>query len=312
LGNLITQLLIHRFSARNTKMEERIQKLMAQAGLGSRRECEKLIANGRVSVNGRRATLGDKADPTTDTIVVNGRRIRPLQTEKVYVALHKPKGVISSLDDELEEGRTTVRDLVPLPGHLYPVGRLDKQSTGLILMTNDGSLAHKLTHPRYGHEKTYKVVVEGRISQEALMKWQDGVYLDGRKTIPAKINVIQQDVSFTHLEIVMREGRKRQIRRVASMLGFPVKQLVREKIGPLTLGSLKPGDWRHLTDKEVAALKEAVASSKAKQPRHKPVVKPTNRAGKKPDRGKSTNRSKSGSRKKDGRPSGKRGAKKKR
>jgi pseudouridine synthase len=295
-------------------MEERIQKLMAQAGLGSRRECEKLIANGRVLVNGRRAALGDKADPTTDTVVVNGRTIKPLQTESIYIALHKPKGVISSLDDELEEGRTTVRDLVPLPGHLYPVGRLDKQSTGLILMTNDGDLAHKLTHPRYGHEKTYKVVVEGRISQEALAKWQEGMYLDGRKTIPAKITVIQQDVSFTRLEIVMREGRKRQIRRVANMLGFPVTQLVREKIGPLTLGSLKPGDWRHLTDKEIAALKAIVASSKAKRPYRKPGSKPAQRAGKKSERGpeRSTNRSTSGSRKTGGRAPRKKGSKNKR
>ena len=292
-------------------MEERIQKLMAQAGLGSRRECETLIEKGRVSVNGRTATLGQKADPATDTIVVNGRTIKPLQTEALYVALHKPKGVISSLDDELEEGRTTVRDLVPLPGHLYPVGRLDKQSTGLILMTNDGDLAHKLTHPRYGHEKTYKVIVEGRISNEALEKWREGMYLDGRKTIPAQITVIQQDVSFTRLEIVMREGRKRQIRRVANMLGFPVTQLVREKIGPLTLGNLKPGDWRHLTDKEVAALKAIVASVKGKRPYRKPGSKPPSRAGKKPTSGKPTTRPPSNSRKKGGRSGGKRGSKSK-
>ena len=251
-------------------MEERIQKLMAQAGIGSRRECETLIEKGRVMVNGRTATLGQKADPATDTIVVNGRPIKPLQTESLYIALNKPKGVISSLEDELEEGRTTVRDLIPLPGHLYPVGRLDKQSTGLILMTNDGDLAHKLTHPRYGHEKTYKVNVEGRIPHEALEKWRGGMYLDGRKTIPAQITVIRQDVSFTHLEIVMREGRKRQIRRVANMLGYPVTQLVREKIGPVTLGGLKLGDWRHLTDKEVEALKAIVAASKPKRPYRKP------------------------------------------
>lgn len=243
---------------------------MAQAGFGSRRACEKLIADGRVTVNGRPARLGDKADPTNDKIVVNGRTIKPQTTDRIYIALHKPKGVISSLDDELEEGRTTVRDLVPLPGHLYPVGRLDKQSTGLILMTNDGNLAHKLTHPRYGHEKTYKVVVEGRISQEALLRWQNGVYLDGRKTAPAKISIVQQDVSFTRLEIVMREGRKRQIRRVANILGYPVRQLVREKIGTLTLGNLKVGEWRHLTAKEVTALQAAVAAFKGKRPRSKP------------------------------------------
>ena len=200
--------------------------------------------------------------------MVNGRAVsKPQTTERLYIALNKPKGIISSLDDELEAGRTTVRDLVPLPGHLYPVGRLDKQSTGLILMTNDGNLAHKLTHPRYGHEKTYRVVVEGRISQEALKRWQSGVYLDGRKTAPTKITVVQQDVSFTRLEIVMREGRKRQIRRVANMLGFPVKQLVREKIGSLTLGNLKLGEWRHLTEKEVADLQAIVAASKDKRPR---------------------------------------------
>lgn len=285
---------------------------MAQAGLGSRRECEKLIEKGRVSVNGRTATLGEKADPATDTIVVNGRTIKPLQTESLYIALHKPKGVLSSLDDELEEGRTTVRDLVPLPGHLYPVGRLDKQSTGLILMTNDGDLAHKLTHPRYGHEKTYKVIVEGRITHEALEKWRSGMYLDGRKTIPAQITVMRQDVSFTHLEIVMREGRKRQIRRIANMLGFPVTQLVREKIGPIILGSLKLGDWRHLTDKEVAALKAVVAAAKPKRPYRQPGSSPASRPGKKPGSSKPTNRPPADSRKKDGRSGGKSGSKSKR
>lgn len=248
-------------------MEERIQKLMAQAGIGSRRECEKLIAKGRVTVNGRLAHLGDKADPAADKIMVNGRLIQPQTTKKLYIAINKPKGVISSLDDELEKGRTTVRDLVPLPGHLYPVGRLDKQSTGLILMTNDGDLAHKLTHPRYGHEKTYRVVVEGRMDGKTIERWEKGVYLDGRKTIPTQISVVQQDKNFTHLTIIMREGRKRQIRRIANMLGYPVKQLVREKIGSLTLGNLKLGEWRHLTSKEVADLKAIVANAKAQKPR---------------------------------------------
>jgi pseudouridine synthase len=251
-------------------MEERIQKLMAQAGIGSRRECEKLISKGRVTVNGRLAQLGAKADPATDEIMVNGRLIQPQTAQKLYIAINKPKGVISSLDDELEQGRKTVRDLVPLPGHLYPVGRLDKQSTGLILMTNDGDLAHKLTHPRYGHEKTYRVVVAGRMSGEAIAKWEKGVYLDGRKTIPTQITVVQQDKSFTRLTIVMREGRKRQIRRVANMLGHSVKQLVREKIGSLTLGNLKLGEWRHLTEKEVAELKTIVANAKAQKPRTRP------------------------------------------
>ncbi|MCP4417326.1 MAG: rRNA pseudouridine synthase [Chloroflexi bacterium] len=258
-------------------MKERIQKLMAHAGIGSRRECEKLIANGRVLLNGRPAKLGAKADPSVDEIVVNGRLIKPQEAKKVYIALNKPKGIISSLDDDLEAGRTTVRDLIPLPGHLYPVGRLDKQSTGLILMTNDGDLAHKLTHPRYGHEKTYRVVVDGRIDAKTVERWQNGIYLDGRKTAPAQITVVQQDVSFSRLTIVMREGRKRQIRRVANMLGHSVKQLVREKIGSLSLDNLKLGEWRHLSDKEVAALKAIVAKSVAKRPRTRTGRKPSKR-----------------------------------
>ena len=241
-------------------MEERLQKLMAQAGLGSRRENEKVIAAGKVRLNGRTAKPGDKADPSKDRVEVNGRllKLRENQDKLIYVAINKPKGVISSLDDELQEGRRTVRDLVPLPGHIYPVGRLDKQSMGLILMTNDGDLAHKLTHPRYGHEKTYRVTVEGKIDEETLNQWRRGIRLDDRKTAPAKIKIINQGPNFTLLEIIMREGRKRQIRRVANILGFPVTHLVREKIGPLNLGNLKPGEWRHLSRGDVSTLKQAV------------------------------------------------------
>ena len=244
---------------------------MAQAGLGSRRENEKLIEAGRVRVNGRIAKLGDKADPEQDRIEVNGRllKLRRNQAAPIYVALHKPKGVISSLQDEQGRGRRTVRDLVPLPGHIYPVGRLDKQSVGLMLMTNDGDLAHKLTHPRYGHEKRYRVTVSGRIDNEALNQWRRGLYLNGRKTAPAKIKVINQGADFTVLEIVMREGRKRQIRRVASLLGHPVSHLVREQIGPIRLGGLKAGEWRRLTQGEVAALKKAAPAGPSR-PRRRP------------------------------------------
>ncbi len=239
---------------------------MAHAGIASRRECERLIEKGLVRVNGRIATIGDKADPDKDRIEVRGQVIHgDVQEEHIYVALNKPKGVISSLEDELGEGRRVVRDLVPVPGHLYPVGRLDKQSEGLILMTNDGNLAHKLTHPRYGHTKKYKVVIEGKISQEALQKRRRGMYLDGRKTAPAEVKIIQQGSNFTQLEIVMREGRKRQIRRISNMLGYPVTQLVREEIGPLKLGNLKSGDWRYLEAKEVEALQNSVRSSKPRR-----------------------------------------------
>lgn len=241
---------------------ERLQKLMSQAGIASRRECEKLIEKGRVMVNGRVATLGDKADPATDEIMVNGRVLDLESAEHVYVMLNKPKGVISSLEDELERGRDTVRDLIPLPGHLYPVGRLDKQSEGLILMTNDGNLAHKLTHPRFGHEKQYKVVVDGMLSDQSIQKWERGILLEGQKTLPAKIEVVQRQKAFTQLTVTLREGRKRQIRRVANILGHPVRELVREKIGPISLGNLKSGQWRHLSADEVKLLKRSVAEKK--------------------------------------------------
>lgn len=239
-------------------MAERVQKIMAHAGVGSRRYCEGLIAEGRVTVNGRRITLGDKADPTTDEIRLDGEKLKPQAAGFIYVILNKPKGVISSLQDELEEGRATVRDLIDLPGHLYPVGRLDKESEGLMLMTNDGDLAHKLTHPRYGHKKTYDVIVEGAMPNTVIARWRHGVLLDGRRTIRAKIELIHRDKTATRLHVTLREGKKRQIRRIAADLGHPVLQLVRTQIGPLRLGSLKPGRWRHLRPEEVQMLRESI------------------------------------------------------
>ena len=229
---------------------------MAQAGIGSRRHNEKLIKQGRVIVNGRLARLGDKADLEKDEIKVDGRIIN--DSGHTYIALHKPKGVISSLEDELDEDRTTVRDLIPLPGHIYPVGRLDKQSEGLMLMTNDGKLAHRLTHPRYGHEKEYEVILEGALADDMIAQWQRGLRLDGKMTAPAGVKLIERSAEQTHLRITMREGRKRQIRRVAAQFGHPVQQLVRRKIGPLNLGNLQPGQWRHLTPAEVTALQKTV------------------------------------------------------
>lgn len=246
-------------------MEERLQKILARADLGSRRSCETIIAEGRVTVNGRVASLGDKADPAVDRIEVDGRPL-PLgrggaaSERLIYIALNKPRGVISSLEDELEEGRTTVRDLIQLDTaqHIYPVGRLDKPSEGLVLMTNDGELAHRLTHPRYGHEKTYAVTVEGSISERALDQWRRGVMLDGRITAPAPIEVVERRTADTRLRVILREGRKRQIRRIAAALGHPVSQLVRERIGPLLLGDLQPGQWRYLSDEEVSQLRRSV------------------------------------------------------
>lgn len=242
-------------------MAERIQKLMAQAGIGSRRHNEKLIRQGRVQLNDRLATLGDRAEPGRDVITVDGRVIN-ITAGHTYVALHKPKGVISSLEDELHEGRTTVRELIPLPGHIYPVGRLDKQSEGLMLLTDDGQLAHRLTHPRYGHEKEYEVTLVGALADEMISQWRRGLRLDGKMTAPAGVVLIERTAEQTHLRLTMREGRKRQIRRIAAQFGHPVQKLVRQKIGPLQLGSLQSGQWRHLTPAEVAALQKTVKSEK--------------------------------------------------
>jgi len=235
--------------------QERLQKLMARAGYGSRRSNEALIRAGRVQLNGQTARLGDKADPTQDVVLVDGRKLRLLAP--TYIMLHKPKGILSSTEDELQQNRQTVRDLVDLTGHLYPVGRLDKQSTGLILLTNDGALAHRLTHPRFQHEKVYNVVVAGDPSSEVLEKWAAGLDLDGKQTAPAEVKKIGGGPHSAQLKIVLREGRKRQIRRVAALLGFPVLALERTQIGPLKLTLVDPGAWRHLTVSEVNALRAA-------------------------------------------------------
>lgn len=239
-------------------MLERVQKIMAEAGLGSRRACEELIRAGVVRVNGRVVALGAKADPDKDEISVRGRVIH--QDKKLYLMLNKPKGVLSSTEDELAEGRQTVRDLVNLPGHLYPVGRLDKQSEGLILLTNDGHLAHRLTHPRYEHEKEYKVLLQGQPGPTTLAQWRQGVTLDDFRTAPATIRIDKTLPDATWLTVILKEGKKRQIRRVAAALGHEVRQLIRVRIGPLQLSGIEPGQWRHLTPAEVYALKREVSS----------------------------------------------------
>jgi 23S rRNA pseudouridine2605 synthase len=234
-------------------MKERLQKVMAKAGIGSRRHNERLIRAGQVRVNGLVANIGDIADPYTDKIEVEGREISV--EEPLYVMVNKPKGVLSSTEDELGLGRPTVRQMVELEGHIYPVGRLDKQSEGLILLTNDGEMAHRLTHPRFGHKKVYRVALDGKVSPALIELWSKGVVLDGRMTAPADIATLSRAENTTWLRITMREGRKRQIRRVAAMLGHPVTRLIREQIGPLHLGTLKQGAWRRLDQSEVKALR---------------------------------------------------------
>jgi pseudouridine synthase len=232
-------------------MAERLQKVMARAGVGSRRACEELIRQGRVSVDGKTATLGMKVESNRQHIVVDGTPLT--QSEPlVYIALHKPRGVLSVSQDD--RGRRTVRDLVSLPGRFYPVGRLDLRSEGLVLLTNDGNLANKLAHPRYGHSKEYQVSVIGHPSEKTVEKWRRGVFLDGKRTAPADVSVLRRERDTTWLRVVLQEGRKRQIRRVAANLGHPVQRLIRVRIGPLRLGQLEPRQWRHLSPKEIEAL----------------------------------------------------------
>jgi len=225
---------------------------LARAGFGSRRACEELIRQGRVTVNGQVAQLGQKADPDRDHIAVDGRRLH-LNYHHTYIAFHKPRGVLS---DEGSSHRPTVRDLVPIPGRLFSVGRLDLRSEGLILLTDDGELANLLTHPRYEHTKEYHVYVEGHPDDDTLRQWHRGVFLDGHPTAPAEVSVLRREGDGTWLRVVLREGRKRQIRRVAAMLGHPVHRLIRVRIGPVRLGSLQPGEWRHLTKRELRELEE--------------------------------------------------------
>jgi pseudouridine synthase len=233
-------------------MEQRLQKILASAGFGSRRACEELIRQGRVTVNGHVAQIGQKADPDRDRIAVDGSPLR-LKKSHTYIALHKPRGVLSDEGDGT--GRVPVaRDLLPLSGHFFPVGRLDLRSEGLLLFTDDGELAERLLHPRHEHEKEYRALVEGMPGEEVLHKWRRGVFLDGRRTAPAEVSVLRREGNQTWLRIVLYEGRKRQIRRVAAMLGHPVHRLIRVRVGPVRLGQLKPGEWRYLTERELREL----------------------------------------------------------
>jgi 23S rRNA pseudouridine2605 synthase len=244
-------------------MEERLQKIMAKAGLGSRRDCEQLISAGRVLVNGKAAILGSKADPGVDHIVVDGTPLRKAEALS-YVALNKPRGVLSTTDTP--DSRQTVRDLVPLPGTLYPVGRLDVESEGLVLLTNDGDLANKLTHPRYGHEKEYRVLVAKVPDDMQLEAWRHGVVLDdGYRTAPASVEIEAIAGKGAWLRVILREGRKRQIREMGFKTGLTVVRIVRIRIGSLHLGSLKPGEWRNLTPKEIVSLK-SVSGEKSRRP----------------------------------------------
>jgi 23S rRNA pseudouridine2605 synthase len=256
-------------------MEERLQKILARSGYGSRRSCEELIIAGRVSVNGRIAELGSKANPEKDRIQVDGR-LATVAEPLVYIALYKPRGVISAVSSE--DQRSTVRDLVDIKEHVYPVGRLDVDSEGLILLTNDGELTNRLTHPRYEHEKEYRVLVARRPDEGQLEGWRRGIVLeDGYRTKPAEVRIESLAGKGTWLRIVMREGRKRQIRETGMRIGLPVAKIIRVRIGSLYLGALKPREWRYLTQEELDDLK---GKKRGKPPAPKIVNPPKkNKAG---------------------------------
>jgi len=244
-------------------MKERVQKILARAGYGSRRSCEELIAAGRVRVYGQIIGLGDKADAELDQISVDGRLIRTAETP-VYVALYKPRGVITTVSDPNE--RPAVRELVPVDGNLFPVGRLDFDSEGLLLMTNDGDLTNKMTHPRYEHEKEYRVLLASHPDHDQLGKWKRGLILeDGFKTGPAEVHIISKQGKGTWLKVILREGHKRQIREMGKQTGLPVVRIIRVRMGTLLLGNLKPKEWRYLTPQEVEQLKKPVAKKKIKE-----------------------------------------------
>jgi 23S rRNA pseudouridine2605 synthase len=231
---------------------ERLQKVLAHAGIASRRKAEELIQQGRVTVNGRIVTqLGTKVNPAADDIRVDGQRVQ-VAASHVYILLNKPRGYLSTMEDT--RGRKALGSLVTAPVRLYPVGRLDVSSEGLILLTDDGELANLLTHPRYKHDKEYRVLVSGHPGEKTLEAWRRGVVLDGEPTAQARVDILRSEKDATLLRVVMHEGRKRQIRRIASVLGHPVLELKRVRLGPLQLGALEVGQWRYLTAKEIQSL----------------------------------------------------------
>ncbi|MCH2416280.1 MAG: rRNA pseudouridine synthase [Acidimicrobiales bacterium] len=228
---------------------ERLQKVLARAGIGSRRVCEKLIVEQRVTVDGEFAELGKKVDPETSQVEVDGLKIG-IRQDLVYYLLNKPVGVITTSKDPQE--RSTVVDLVPTHPRVFPVGRLDADTEGLILLTNDGDLTHYLTHPSFGIEKEYLVQVEVKPSRNAIRELRQGVELDDGITAPAKVSLVDEKL----LKIVIHEGRNRQIRRMCESVGHPVKRLIRSRIGPIVDRSLRPGSFRELTNQELKSMRK--------------------------------------------------------
>ena len=266
---------------------QRLQKILSQAGIASRRAAEKLIAEGRVSVNGKTVReMGTKADLDVDHIKVDDRRIKGTQRLR-YILLYKPAGYITTLSDE-KRRRTVIELLRGVKEYVYPVGRLDYDTEGLLLLTNDGDLAAKLTHPRHGVDRTYEAHVAGMPSETALERLRAGIPLDGKRTLPADVAMLTKGRPSKRegeavLVLTIREGRNRQVRRMLEAVGHPVRELLRTKFGPLTDRRMKPGDWRELTTDELRVLKarasrplpdQAAQAAAHRRPTPKPTFKP--------------------------------------
>jgi 23S rRNA pseudouridine2605 synthase len=233
---------------------ERLQKVLARAGIASRRASEELIAEGRVRVNGEVAGLGRRIDPDADEVTIDGVPV-PVAPGLVHYLLNKPRGVVTTASDP--QGRAVVVDLVPAEPRVFPVGRLDADTEGLLVLTNDGGFAHRLTHPRFGVPKEYLAEVEGTPDRAALRALREGVDLEDGRTAPARVSVVSPGV----VRLVISEGRNRQVRRMCEAVGHPVRRLVRTRIGPVADRRLPPGSWRPLTTDEVRALEAEAAQS---------------------------------------------------
>ncbi|MBO8434604.1 MAG: rRNA pseudouridine synthase [Tyzzerella sp.] len=235
-------------------MQVRLQKYLADAGIASRRKAEELIQRGKVSVNGTVVTeLGTKIDDKTDTVRYNGKIVKLESKKYVYIMLNKPEGFVTTVKDQFN--RPAVTDLVKVKERVFPVGRLDYDTSGLLLLTNDGDLTYKLTHPKHEIEKTYIAKLFGTPDVNDINKFKRGVHVDGRKTLPAKIEILEKEEKYCYAKITIKEGRNRQVRKMCEAIKHPVAMLQRVATGELELGDLPKGKFRHLTDKEVRYLK---------------------------------------------------------
>jgi 23S rRNA pseudouridine2605 synthase len=243
-------------------MTERLQKVLAAAGVASRRASEDLITAGRVTVNGVRARIGDKVDPAVDIVEVDGERVK-VDPALVYVILNKPQGVVTTTSDP--EGRPTVTELVNLEERLYPVGRLDQDTEGLVLLTNDGTLVHNLLHPSFEVERVYLALVPGPVRREPLRRLTDGVELEDGLARARRVREVESSRGRALLEIVMTEGRKREVRRMLAEVGLPVERLARVAFGGVELGDLRQGRWRFLNNTEISRLYASSGAASRKE-----------------------------------------------